>query len=262
MAWAGRGAIGIAAAAGMAALALAGASGAAETLRWQEPVRVAGVPDSCLLRLEDGRVVRLAGIRCPADDAEGAAAQRLAREARATLDGLLHRATIRLAPAEAAHDRYGRLVAQIERSDGLWLQGALLERGLAQVHTRPGEAARAHEMLAIEEAARAARRGLWGEAAFMVRDAAALDDGIGRFRIVRGRVHRVAPTERYVYLNFGEDWRTDFTVRLRRADLRGALAGLDPEALAGRLVEVRGVVLEAGGPLIELSHLEQMQVLP
>jgi micrococcal nuclease len=75
-------------------------------------------------------------------------------------------------------------------------------------------------------------------------------------------VQRVAPTERYVYLNFGADWRADFTVRAQRADLAGALAGLDLAALAGRMVEVRGVVLEAGGPLIELSHAEQIQVLP
>jgi micrococcal nuclease len=75
-------------------------------------------------------------------------------------------------------------------------------------------------------------------------------------------VLRVAPTESHTYLNFGADWRADFTVRVRRTELEGALAGLDLEGLGGRLVEVRGVVLEAGGPLIELSHPEQLQVLP
>jgi micrococcal nuclease len=130
------------------------------------------------------------------------------------------------------------------------------------VQTRPGEAARAGEMLAIEHGARAARRGLWAEPAFMPQDAGAIDDSTGRFRIVRGRVLRVALTERHVYLNFGADWRADFTVRVRRAELNGALAGVDLENLTGRMVEVRGVVLEAGGPLIELSHPEQLQVLP
>jgi hypothetical protein len=42
----------------------------------------------------------------------------------------------------------------------------------------------------------------------------------------------------------------------------GELAGIDLAGLAGRTIEVRGVVLEAGGPLIELSHPEQMQVVP
>ena len=74
---------------------------------------------------------------------------------------------------------------------------------------------------------------------------------------------RVATTERFLYLNFGPDWRTDFTVRIG-SDLARRLAssGLDVATLAGRRIEIRGFVLEAGGPLIELSHPEQMQVLP
>jgi micrococcal nuclease len=249
------------AAAGMLVLALSPAN-AGETLRWEGPVAVKEVLAGDLVRLSDGRAVRLAGIRVPAAGAEQAGAAPFAGQARAELSRLLDGQAIGLALAEALHDRYGRLVAHIERSDGLWLQGALLEQGLAQVQTRPGEAARAAEMLALEQSARAAGRGLWAQAAFMPQDAGALRDSTGRFRIVRGRVLRVAPIEGYVYLNFGADWRADFTVRVRRTELEGALAGTDLGGLAGRLVEVRGVVLQAGGPLIELSHPEQMQVLP
>ena len=90
-------------------------------------------------------------------------------------------------PADAPRDRYGRLVAQVERADGVWLQGALLERGLAQVQTRPGETARADEMLAIERTARAARRGLWAEPAWMAQEAERARDSTGRFRVVCGR---------------------------------------------------------------------------
>ncbi len=215
-----------------------------------------------LIRLADGRIVRLAGIRVPAAGDGESGAQPFAERARAELSTLLDGRLVTLLPADAPRDRYGRLVAQVERADGVWLQGALLERGLAQVQTRPGETARADEMLAIEQTARTARRGLWAEPAFMAREASAVGRAVGHFRIVRGRVVRVAPTERYVYLNFGADWRADFTVRAQRAELAGALAGLDLAGLAGRMVEVRGVVLEAGGPLIELSHPEQIRVLP
>lgn len=251
------------AAAGMMLAVLAGSQAGADAAGQGEgPVAVTDVLAGNLVRLADGHTVRLAGIRVPADDGGHAGAERLAEQARAELSSLLDGQMIRLAPAETAHDRYGRLVAQIERSDGLWLQGALLERGLAQVQTRPGEVARTPEMLVRERTARAARRGLWAEPAFMPQDASAMgDDSTGRFRIVQGRVLRVAPTDRHVYLNFGGDWRSDFTVRLRRADLRSALAGLELEGLAGRRIEVRGVILQAGGPLIELSHLEQMQIL-
>ena len=252
----------LAAAASLLIVPLAGGAGASEAVRFEGPLPIAEVVAGDLVRLDDGRAVRLAGIRVPAGSAGEPSAERLAEQARAALGGLLNGQMVTLAPAEAPHDRYGRLVAQVDGHAGLWLEGALLERGLALVQTRPGEAARAEEMLAIEREARAARRGLWAEPAFMPQDAGALAGSTGRFRIVRGRVLRVAPTDGYVYLNFGADWRADFTVRARRAELRGTLAGVDLEGLAGRLVEVRGVVLEAGGPLIELSHPEQLQVLP
>ena len=104
-------------------------------------------------------------------------------------------------------------------------------------------------MLARERTARAAGRGLWRHPEFTPRRADRLADAVGSFRIVQGEVLRVAPTERYVYLNFGTDWRRDFTVRLRRAELdeRFARSATAIERLAGRLVEVRGYVLEASG---------------
>jgi endonuclease YncB( thermonuclease family) len=232
-------------------LVLGARGGAAEELVWSAPLAVAGVPAGDRLELADGRTVRLAVIRLP--ESPGA-----------TLAGLLAGQAVRLATSAAPVDRYGDLVAQVERADGTWLQGALLEQGLAEVETRPGEVLRAAEMLALERAARAGRRGLWADPAFAPRSAERVADAVGSFQIVQGRVLRVAPSGDYVYLNFGRNWRSDFTLRLRRAELddRFERAGLDVLALAGRRIEVRGFVLDAGGPLIELSHPEQLQVLP
>jgi micrococcal nuclease len=231
---------------------------AAQELAWSAPVAVAEVLAGDRLALADGRTARLAGIRLAAGNAA------LAAQARATLAGLLADQTVRLGTGPAPLDRYGDLVAQVERADGTWLQGVLLEQGLVLVQTRPDEVARASAMLAMERAARRQRRGLWGDPGLGPHDASELADALGSFQIVQGRVRRVAPTEDYVYLNFGADWRFDFTIRLRRTELdaRFERAGLDVLALAGRRVEVRGLVLEAGGPLIELSHPEQLQILP
>ena len=235
----------------------------AEESAWSAPLPVARVLAGDRLQLEDGREVRLAGIRVAPAASGDAEVAGLARAARAALAAQIEGRMARLALEDAAIDRYGALAAQVERGDGLWLQGVLLEQGLAQVQTRPGETLRAAEMLARERIARAAGRGLWRHPAFAPRRADRLADAVGSFRIVQGEVVRVAPTERYVYLNFGADWRSDFTVRLRRAELDQGFARSDIaiERLAGRLVEVRGYVLEAGGPLIEVSHPEQIEVL-
>jgi micrococcal nuclease len=219
-------------------------------------VTVARALSGNLLELDDGRLVRLAGTRLPA----GAAAQDLAR-AEAALAGLVERRAVRLELADPARDRHGRLVAQLWRHDGLWLQGALLEQGLVQVQTRPGETALAADMAAREQAARSTRTGIWAHGRLGPRPAHQVGALVGSFQIVQGHVLRVEPTERYIYLNFGRDWRFDFTLRVARSSAPSFReVGIDLEQLEGQDVEVRGYVLEAGGPLIELSHPEQIRI--
>jgi len=70
--------------------------------------------------------------------------------------------------------------------------------------------------------------------------------------VVRGRL----------YLNFGQDWRTDVTVSVRSAALRT----FPPEAREavhwqGRSVRVRGWVQRYNGPLIEADHPEAIELL-
>jgi micrococcal nuclease len=233
-----------------------GAADGARALQWSTPLEVADVRPDLDLILADGRTVRLAGVGVP---------EPLEADAVALVAGLLEeKRTVRLGTEGETHDRYGRLVAQVEREDALWLQGALLERGLAWIQTQPGETARIDAMRALERKARAGRRGLWADSALAPQAAKEAQEFIGSFRIVRGRVLRVDPSGDYIYLNFGENWWEDFTVRLREADLRQRFepAGIQVADLAGRRVEVRGVVLESGGPLIDLSHPEQIEVLP
>jgi endonuclease YncB( thermonuclease family) len=213
------------------------------------------------VELDDGRVVRLAGIRVPGGAGTGASEPQVA--AHAVLAALIDGRVVRLDVAQQERDRHGRLVAQVWRDDGLWLQGALLEQGLVQVQTRPGEVAQAAEMAVRENAARGVGAGVWGDPRFAVRSAERARDLVGGFGIVRGRVVRAAATRSFVYLNFGADWRSDFTLRVANKLARSLKkAGLDLEMLAGKEVEVRGYVLEAGGPLIELSHREQIRIEP
>lgn len=240
-------------------LALASGETRADELNWAPPVAVARVLAGNLLELADGRTVRLAGIRtAPLRPDQGD--DHFAQAAQAALEGLIGTHAVRLGTSEAPLDRYGRLVAQVETSQGVWLQGALLEQGLAQLQTRPNEVVRASEMAQLERDARVARRGLWGEPDLSPRDADNVAGQTGSFQVVQGRVVRIAPTDRFVYLNFGKDWRTDFTLRVQRKSFERF--GLAEEDLEGRRIEVRGFVLDAGGPLIDVSHPEQIETLP
>ena len=88
------------------------------------------------------------------------------------------------------------------------------------------------------------------------------DIPIDRFELVEGRVRDVATVRNRSYVNFGDDWKTDFTLtmtsRVRRLFDR---QGVDLEGLEGRLVRARGWIKSYNGPMIEISHPEQIEIL-
>ncbi|CAO3414777.1 thermonuclease family protein [Azospirillum doebereinerae] len=236
---------------------------AAPVERW----RVVAVPDGDTLELEDGRRVRLAGIEAakPPRNADPGDGRRwpLAEAATAALAELALGRVV-TPRGEAGPDRHGRPMAQLTREDGVWLQAEMLARGHARVHTRPDARGFAREMLAAEETARAQGRGLWRTRVYAVRgtDPAALARDRDSFQIVEGRVLRVSKTGGEAYLDFGEDWRTDTTVHIPRAVMRDfGKAGIDPLSYEGRRIRVRGWIGLRSGPMIDITHPEQIERL-
>lgn len=236
-----------------------------------EPWRVAAVVDGDTLELDGGRCLRLAGIEAakpprgafPEGDRHRGRRWPLADAATAALAELALGRVV-TPRGDPATDRHGCLMAHLLRDDGLWLQAEMLARGHARVHTRPDARAFAAEMLATEDGARGAGRGLWRTRVYAVRgaDPDALARDRDSFQIVEGRVLRVSKTGGEAYLDFGEDWRTDVTVHIPRAVMRDvARAGIDPLSYEGRRVRVRGWIGLRSGPMIEITHPEQIERL-
>ncbi|WP_244433605.1 thermonuclease family protein [Azospirillum sp. B506] len=245
----------------LAGLMLAGAASA-------DGLRVSAVLDGDTLELEDGRQVRLAGIEAAkpprnANPADGRLWPMAEAATSALADLALGRRVVLHGPAPV--DRHGRLLAHLVREDGLWLQSALLVRGQARVHTRPDARAYAAELLAGEEAARTAGRGLWRSRVYAVRDAADLDGLFhdrDSFQLVEGVVLAVSKGGGESWLDFGTDWRSDVTVHIGRAAMREVTrAGIDPLSYEGRRVRVRGWITLRNGPMIEITHPEQIERL-
>lgn len=229
------------------------------------PGRVVQVTDGDTLVLADGREVRLVGIQAPKLPLgrAGFPIWPLAPEARAALGAMAMGRTLTPWFGGARRDRHGRLLAQLTRADGLWLQGEMLARGLARVYSfadnRKGIAA----MYAIERTARAARRGIWALPYYRVLKDTEAGRHIGTFQLIEGRIRAVAVVHGRGYLNFGEDWRRDFTVIVPKAALAifRAAFGRSLGQLSGRPVRVRGWLRSYDGPMIEATHPEQIEVL-
>lgn len=88
--------------------------------------------------------------------------------------------------------------------------------------------------------------------------------GITRsYQLVEGVVAAVGGAGGRVYLNFDKDWRRDFTIVVERKDsVALKAAGLDVKTLAGKHLRVRGWVEWRNGPMIAVTHAEQIELLP
>ena len=103
---------------------------------------------------------------------------------------------------------------------------------------------------------------MWGDPAYRVRTPEDAGEALDAFQLVEGRVLAVAVRRGTGYLNFGTDYRTDFTLSLTREALRlMRQAGFDPATLQGIRVRARGWLRSFNGPLIEITHPEQIEVL-
>jgi len=186
----------------------------------------------------------------------------LADQARSVLEELTRGRTVSLHYGGRRVDRHGRQLAHLSLGNGRWVQRFLLSQGLARVYSFPDNRALVAEMLAAERTARAAGRGIWSDGFYAIRGPFGLERDLGTFQLVEGRVVAAARVRGTTYLNFGADWRTDFTIVVRRQD-RTAFddAGIDLLALEGQSVRVRGWLDKRNGPMITATHPEQLEVL-
>ncbi|HYA74104.1 MAG TPA: thermonuclease family protein [Roseiarcus sp.] len=238
------------------ALALAGPASAACGLA-AGTARIAEVTERLEIRLEDGRLVRLAGLDVPVPQ-RGAA--ETAGNARAFLSGRLAGREAALVAFAAGPDRWGRIPADLslpQPAGGADSAASLmLSNGFARVRPEFETRGCVAERLAAERSARAAGLGLWNDPDYSILEAADAEDLAerdGRFVLVEGIVRRVGVGRARLYLDFGG--RDGFTVVIaRKSQTAFQNAGVPLNALAGEKIRVRGVLDDRFGPRLEVAE--------
>lgn len=202
---------------------------------------VVHVIDAETVLLDDASEVRLIGALAPRapDVRHGAPDWPPEAAAIEALRALVLGGSVELAYAGRRSDRYGRLLAHLfvdRDGERVWVQGELLKGGYARAYGLPGSFACMREMLAHERVARAAGAGLWSNGAYRTRSAqrsGALMRYRNTYQVVEGRLAHVAPTKARTYLNFGADWRRDFTAGIDAGVLRANPMGQDAGGARG-----------------------------
>jgi micrococcal nuclease len=243
------------------------------------------------LLLDDSRVVRLIGALPPRFASQYASHGGIALDLRPELKTALARLVlgkrVRLKFGGSREDRYGKFMAQvyIEPEKGsaggldqaLWLQSAMIGAGLATAYSFSDNRACMRELQERERKAREQDEGYWRNGIFRVRAAdnpKLLLGLVDTFQIVEGVVTTTADMGGHVYINFGVDYHDDFTVSIEKKDravFSGATGALAPagergknrsslDGLKGKRLRVRGWIENYNGPMIAVSHPEQIEI--
>ncbi|MEP3653898.1 MAG: thermonuclease family protein [Litorimonas sp.] len=225
--------------------------------------------DSFVMALDGGQEVsvRLSAIQAPRTAQRAAKAWPYAYEARAGLSALIKGRVVQLFYGGETRDRFERAVAQVYTMDSfgqpdLWVQGEMVRLGLARVYSWKGELADMAALYALETEARDRSRGLWASSFYAVRkpDPDPLAQYVDSLQIVEGVVTSTADVRGRVYLNFGSDYKTDFTIAIAKKNVK-RFAAIDPVSLTGARLRVRGWVEMINGPMIWLDHPGRLEIL-
>jgi endonuclease YncB( thermonuclease family) len=225
---------------------------------------VVGVDERLNIVLQDGRLVRLAGLDTL--DSKGGGAK--TAEARQFLADRVVGREVELRLLSSGLDRWGRLLADLSVPEtngggGGSVAVALLSAGFARV--RPEFEARncATARLAVEDSARLAGLGLWNEPEYAVihaSDGVALREREGEFVVIEGRVRRVGFGRSRLYLNLAP--RDGPTIVIpRKLESVFARTGISVEGLAGKTIRARGALDVRIGPRIEVNEPAMIEIV-
>lgn len=169
---------------------------------------------------------------------------------------------------EGDKDRYGNILGHVMVDDGRWVQEDIIAKGLAWVQSSETNRDLVLPLYRNEITARENKIGMWAEPEFVVRNDLNIHAYLNTFQLFEGTVKRVSINDD-VFLYFGDDPKTDFTIRIpqKKKDLflmSAELAGqgtywVDFLEFKGLRVRIRGWVQQNNGPMIEWSHPEQIE---
>jgi micrococcal nuclease len=240
---------------------------------------VVHVSDGDTVRLNTGHSVRLLDINTPETAHDDRPAEPLANQAKTALETMVLNQPVQVQLGARVYDPYARVLGHVYLRNGsrnAWVNGGLVRGGFAHVYTFPDNRVYGPELLKLEAAARKEKLGLWALPRWQIHAAESCceETDIGRFVLVRGTVKAIAKVGNRTFLNFGTDWRTDFSVviddkqqkffrptKVKGEKNRDQRPPFNFNNYLGQEVLVRGVAQPVNGILVRVTHPEQLQVI-
>ncbi len=236
-----------------------------ESMRKIGFAKVVDIISPLSVKLEDERIIYLAGLDYP--DLDYYDPGDYAVTAQKLLEDFLKGQKVVIYQTKSKEkgrmNRMGHHIAHLVRAkDQVWTQGLLLSLGVARVRTTKYNPEMSEQMLALEDKARQEKSGLWAVDKFSVLSPEQAKSKIGSYQIVEGVVRNISMHKNKLYLNFGFDWREDFTVGISAFDLRSFKEkNINPRKLKGKRIRVRGWIESYNGAFIDIDHAGRIEAL-
>lgn len=238
------------------------------TANLAESIAVVALDKDGDIRLQDGRVLRLAGLDWPAQDqAEQRAALRQRWAELVMPGGVARRVSARITGEK---DRWGRQAAQVfvlgpDTDPPVWLQGGLLSSGLVVAWPEPAMAMCWAAALAAETRARAAGSGLWSglhqhDGSTLLR--AGGDSPMSRRVVFESRVASVRPGRRVTFVNFAGPRDQTPSWMLSARQIRDfQKAGRDPATFVGKRLRLRADMELLPRPRLSVAGAQAVDIV-
>lgn len=225
--------------------------------------RVIEIVDGDTLVLENKMEVRLVGLQAPKislgrkDFKEWP----LGYESKDALGEITMGKEVMLYYGGRKMDRYGRILAHLFLDDGTWVQGEMLKRGMARLYSFADNRSIIPEMRSEEKIARLKNTGIWDLDFYKIKPQVISGRHTNSFQVISGRIIDVATVRSNTYLNFGDDYKTDFTIVVPgRVKSMFEKQDINLSDLEGKTIFVRGWLKYYNGPSIDLTHPEQLEI--
>jgi hypothetical protein len=226
----------------------------------QEIVQITKINFDNSIQLDDGRVIKLAGI----DETS----RSILSKTHILLNQLTPSAEVKIS-TNGVKDRWGRIGAHVfikphEADVQAWLQGFLLQFGHSRLSLEANTDPCIQAMKTFETEAINQKQGLWAEPFAIIESSnvAELLKRRGELVHIRGQVVGIGETRTVYYLNFGTSWQKDLSIVILKRHMKlFEPAGLSPRSLDRKLVYIRGIVDGDVGPRLEVSRPDQIEKL-
>jgi len=214
----------------------------------------------------DGKKVRLLNINTPETAKKNHPSEPYSIKAKQALKNLVQNKEVVLKFDEEKKDKYKRLLAYVYLKDGTFVNYEMLKQGMAHLYTFPKNVSKFEELKKAEDYARNKKLGLWSHKRWQVQNANSTQKvekyRFGKYQVFEGKVKECKKVKGTVYLNFADNWRTDFSVAIKEKYFEYFnKQNINPESFyCNKNLRIRGILIPVNGALISVTHPQQLEI--